>query len=118
MLYDSHSSLKVDFKYLSETPILLNSHHLLSFGTPRDGNHPSGRWQCVTVSTPYISTCHPQSVHCKGTVGKGDAEGGGNGGVPVDPRDQAAGCVEDMGGERTVRGRQEQASRVIEKEGG
>ena len=105
-------------KYLSETPILLDSHHLLPLGAPRDGHHPCGRWQCVAIGSPHVATCHPQCVHGKGTVGKGDTEGGGNGGVPVDPSDQAAGRVEDMGGKRTVRGGKEQAACVIEKEGG
>ena len=114
-----HILLNVASKYLSETPVLLNSHHLFAFWTPRDCHHPSGRWQSVTVGTPYISTCHPQCVHGEGAVGEGDAEGGGDGGVPVDPRHQAAGRVKDMRGKRTVRGRrQEKASRVIEKEGG
>ena len=70
------------------------------------------------LAPPNISTCNTQGVHGKGTIGKGDTEGGGNGGVPVDPCDQAAGRVEDMGGKRTVRGGKEQAACVIEKEGG
>ena len=112
-----HCILKVS-NYLSETPVFFDSHHLLPFGTPRDSNDACGRWQSVTVGTPNISTCNTQGVHGKGTIGKGDTEGGGNGGVPVDPCDQAAGGVEDMGGKRTVRGGKEQAACVIEKEGG
>ena len=102
-------------KYLSKTPILLNSHHLFPLWTPGDGHHPCCRWQCIAVGSPHISTCHPQGVHGKGAVGEGDAEGGSDGGVPVDPCDQAAGCVEDVGGKRTVRGGKEQAACVIEK---
>ena len=65
-----------------------------------------------------VSTCHPEYVHGKGTVGKGDTEGGSIVGVPVDPSDQAAGRVEDMEGKRTVRGGEEQAACVIEEHGG
>ena len=114
MLYDSHSSLKVDFKYLSETPILLNSHHLLPLGAPRDGDHPSGRGEGIAVGTTNVPTGHPQGVHREGAIGKGDTKGGSNGGVPVDSCDPAAGCVENMGGKRTVGSGLEQASCVIE----
>ena len=111
-----HCILKVS-NYLSETPVFFDSHHLLPFGTPRDSNDACGRWQSVTVGAPNISTCNTQGVHGKGTIGKGDTEGGGNGGVPVDPCDQAAGRVEDMGGKKDCQGR-EGAGRVCHREGG